>query len=49
MKVGLFINTQFPEGFNLTDRVLEMIAQVPVCSLPITDAESLLESLARVR
>jgi hypothetical protein len=28
MKVGLFINTQFPEGFNLTDRILEMIAQV---------------------
>ena len=28
MKVGLFVNTQFPEGFNLTDRVLEMIAQV---------------------
>jgi hypothetical protein len=26
-----------------------MIAQVPVCSLPITDAGSLLESLARVR
>ena len=28
MKVGLFVNTQFPERFNLTDRVLEMIAQV---------------------
>jgi len=28
MKVGLFINTQFPEGFNLTDRVPEMVAQV---------------------
>ncbi len=28
MKVGLFINTQFPEGFNLTERVPEMIAQV---------------------
>jgi alkanesulfonate monooxygenase SsuD/methylene tetrahydromethanopterin reductase-like flavin-dependent oxidoreductase (luciferase family) len=28
MKVGLFINTQFPEGFNLAERVLEMVAQV---------------------
>jgi hypothetical protein len=28
MKVGLFINTQFPEGFNLVDRVPEMVAQV---------------------
>jgi hypothetical protein len=28
MKVGLFINTQFPEGFNLTERVPEMVAQV---------------------
>jgi alkanesulfonate monooxygenase SsuD/methylene tetrahydromethanopterin reductase-like flavin-dependent oxidoreductase (luciferase family) len=28
MKVGLFINTQFPEGFNLTERVAEMVAQV---------------------
>ena len=28
MKVGLFINTQFPEGFSLTERVPEMIAQV---------------------
>jgi hypothetical protein len=28
MKVGLFINTQFPEGFNLAERVPEMIAQV---------------------
>ena len=28
MKVGLFINTQFPEGFNLTERIPEMVAQV---------------------
>ena len=28
MKVGLFVNTQFPEGFNLTERIPEMIAQV---------------------
>ena len=28
MKVGLFINTQFPEGFNLAERVPEMIEQV---------------------
>jgi alkanesulfonate monooxygenase SsuD/methylene tetrahydromethanopterin reductase-like flavin-dependent oxidoreductase (luciferase family) len=28
MKVGLFINTQFPEGFNLKERVPEMVAQV---------------------
>src|SRR6202167_1499381 len=28
MKVGLFINTQFPEGFNVADRVPEMVAQV---------------------
>ena len=28
MKVGLFVNTQFPEGFNVTERVPEMIAQV---------------------
>src|SRR4029077_8955409 len=28
MKVGLFINTQFPEGFNLAGRVPEIIAQV---------------------
>jgi hypothetical protein len=27
MKVGLFINTQFPEGFNLAERIPEMIAQ----------------------
>jgi len=26
MKVGLFINTQFPEGFNLGERVPEMVA-----------------------
>jgi len=28
MKVGLFINTQFPEGFNLAERVPEMVSQV---------------------
>src|SRR5438046_3123641 len=28
MKVGLFVNTQFPEGFNVTERDPEMIAQV---------------------
>jgi alkanesulfonate monooxygenase SsuD/methylene tetrahydromethanopterin reductase-like flavin-dependent oxidoreductase (luciferase family) len=28
MKVGLFINTQFREGFNLTECVPEMVAQV---------------------
>jgi alkanesulfonate monooxygenase SsuD/methylene tetrahydromethanopterin reductase-like flavin-dependent oxidoreductase (luciferase family) len=28
MKVGLFINTQFPEGFNVGDRVPEMVQQV---------------------
>jgi alkanesulfonate monooxygenase SsuD/methylene tetrahydromethanopterin reductase-like flavin-dependent oxidoreductase (luciferase family) len=28
MKVGLFINTQFPEGFNVAERVPEIIAQV---------------------
>jgi alkanesulfonate monooxygenase SsuD/methylene tetrahydromethanopterin reductase-like flavin-dependent oxidoreductase (luciferase family) len=28
MKVGLFINTQFPEGFNIADRVPEMVEQV---------------------
>jgi hypothetical protein len=28
MKVGLFINTQFPAGFNLAERVPEMVAQV---------------------
>ena len=28
MKVGLFINTQFPEGISLAERVPEMIAQV---------------------
>ena len=28
MKVGLFINTQFPEGFNLAERVPEMVVQV---------------------
>lgn len=28
MKVGLFVNTQFPEGFTLAERIPEMIAQV---------------------
>src|SRR5436305_14512350 len=28
MKVGLFINTQFPEGFDLAARIPEMVAQV---------------------
>jgi alkanesulfonate monooxygenase SsuD/methylene tetrahydromethanopterin reductase-like flavin-dependent oxidoreductase (luciferase family) len=28
MKVGLFINTQFPEGFNVAERVPEMVEQV---------------------
>jgi alkanesulfonate monooxygenase SsuD/methylene tetrahydromethanopterin reductase-like flavin-dependent oxidoreductase (luciferase family) len=28
MKLGLFINTQFPEGFNVADRVPEIVAQV---------------------
>src|SRR5712672_1791095 len=28
MKVGLFVNTQFPEGFNVAECVPEMIAQV---------------------
>ena len=28
MKVGLFINTQFPEGFNVAERVPEIVAQV---------------------
>jgi alkanesulfonate monooxygenase SsuD/methylene tetrahydromethanopterin reductase-like flavin-dependent oxidoreductase (luciferase family) len=28
MKVGLFINTQFPEGFSLTERIPELVAQV---------------------
>jgi len=28
VKVGLFINTQFPESFNLAERVPEMVAQV---------------------
>ena len=28
MKVGLFVNTQFPEGFDVSDRVPEMVAQV---------------------
>ena len=30
MKVGLFVNTQFPEGFDLAARVPEMVAQVRV-------------------
>ena len=28
MKVGLFINTQFPEGFNVVERVPDIVAQV---------------------
>jgi Luciferase-like monooxygenase len=28
MKVGLFVNTQFPEGFNLVERIPEMVAQI---------------------
>ena len=28
MKLGLFINTQFPESFNVADRVPEIVAQV---------------------
>ena len=28
MKVGLFINTQFPEGFNLAECVPELVEQV---------------------
>src|SRR5258707_8290577 len=28
MKVGLFINTQFPEGFSVMERVPEMVEQV---------------------
>ena len=28
MKVGLFINTQFPEGFNVAERVPEIVEQV---------------------
>jgi alkanesulfonate monooxygenase SsuD/methylene tetrahydromethanopterin reductase-like flavin-dependent oxidoreductase (luciferase family) len=28
MKVGLFINTQFPEGFNVAECIPEMVAQV---------------------
>jgi alkanesulfonate monooxygenase SsuD/methylene tetrahydromethanopterin reductase-like flavin-dependent oxidoreductase (luciferase family) len=28
MKVGLFINTQFPEGYSLSDRIPEMVEQV---------------------
>src|SRR5207237_214486 len=28
MKVGVFINTQFPEGYNVADRVPEMVAQL---------------------
>jgi hypothetical protein len=28
MKIGLFINTQFPEGFNLAGRGSEMTEQV---------------------
>ena len=28
MKVGLFVNTQFAEGFNLRERVPELVMQV---------------------
>lgn len=28
MKVGLFVNTQFPEGYNVAERVPEMVAQI---------------------
>src|SRR5215510_10834150 len=28
MKVGLFVNTQFPEGFNLAGCVADLVAQV---------------------
>src|SRR6516225_8626016 len=28
MKVGLYVNTQFPEGFGLAERIPEMVAQV---------------------
>ena len=28
MKVGLFVNTQFPEGYNVPERVPEIVAQV---------------------
>ena len=28
MKVGLFVNTQFPKGFNVAERVPEMLAGV---------------------
>jgi len=28
MKVGLFVNTQYPEGFSVAERIPEMIAQV---------------------
>jgi len=28
MKLGLFINTQFPEGFSLAERIPELVAQV---------------------
>ncbi len=28
MKVGLFINTQFPEGYNVPERIPEMVTQV---------------------
>jgi alkanesulfonate monooxygenase SsuD/methylene tetrahydromethanopterin reductase-like flavin-dependent oxidoreductase (luciferase family) len=30
MKVGLFINTQFPEGYDVAARVPEMVEQVRV-------------------
>ena len=35
MKVGLFINTQFPEGFNVAERVPEMVEQVRAV-IPLT-------------
>jgi len=28
MKVGLFVNTQYPEGFDVAGRIPEMVAQV---------------------
>jgi len=28
MRVGLFINMQFPDGVNLAERIPEMVAQV---------------------
>ncbi len=34
MKVGLFINTQFPEGFSVAERVPEMVKQVRAAREP---------------